>query len=230
MTPVMTLREMGSFMRFSKRMPLAALMAVLLLCLGGLALADDPVTDWGPDPMFSSVIMANGGEAVSLFVTPDGSGRALTEAYAFGGYSVDATVTATLVDYGGMPITNFPAEDMWLEPTTDGLVLCVGGSVADGNTDSSGRAYWSGPILAGGSNNEGCWVMINGSPLTSGTLPLQFNSADLTGDLAVGLSDVVVFTQDFFGDYNYRSDFCWDGTLNLSDLTMLAGAVGAQCP
>ena len=61
-------------------------------------------------------------------------------------------------------------------------------------------------------------------------LDIQFNSADINGDLIVNLSDLGVFTTDYFGSYRYRSDFAWDGMVNLSDLGRFASAYGAGCP
>jgi len=60
--------------------------------------------------------------------------------------------------------------------------------------------------------------------------PVYFNSPDLSGDLKVGLSDVTLFAADFYGPYNYRSDFDWDGEVGLTDLVIMAAAMGATCP
>jgi hypothetical protein len=62
------------------------------------------------------------------------------------------------------------------------------------------------------------------------SLDIAINSPDINGDLQVNLSDVVAFTQDYFGAYNYRSDFFWDGVLNLSDVARMAQGMGAICP
>jgi hypothetical protein len=37
------------------------------------------------------------------------------------------------------------------------------------------------------------------------------------------------FARDYFGAYHYRSDFRWDGAINLWDLSLMAGAIAAQC-
>ena len=57
---------------------------------------------------------------------------------------------------------------------------------------------------------------------------LLVNSPDLNGDLAVDLADVVLFVQDYFGPYNYRSDLCWDGRVGLNDLAYMAIALQAN--
>ncbi len=44
------------------------------------------------------------------------------------------------------------------------------------------------------------------------------------------LLDVVLFAQDFNSAYNYRSDFNWDGEVNLLDIVTLAQTQGIHCP
>jgi hypothetical protein len=61
-------------------------------------------------------------------------------------------------------------------------------------------------------------------------MDIQFNSADIDGNLIVNLSDVGTFAIDYNGAYNYRSDFRWDGMINLADVGNLASALGAACP
>lgn len=58
---------------------------------------------------------------------------------------------------------------------------------------------------------------------------VYFNSPDIDGDLQVNLGDVTLFAHDFNDGYNYRSDFDWDGHLNLGDLVVLAQGNGASC-
>ncbi len=59
---------------------------------------------------------------------------------------------------------------------------------------------------------------------------ININSPDINGDLVVNLSDVVEFARDYFGDDDYRSDFYWDGSVDLSDLVLMAQGIGASCP
>lgn len=185
---------------------------------------------WGPDPEYCRVWMNYPGlDPVSLFVVPDGSGMPLTAAMAGYGGIVDATIHLELVDYGGYPITNYPAEDMWLESDDDGLIFCPLGTMADGPTDASGQTTWSGALRGGGSSAAVCHVVVNGLVMFN-DLPLHFNSADLNGDLVVNLTDVGEFAIDFFGGYRYRSDFHYDGILNLRDVALMAAAMQAACP
>jgi hypothetical protein len=53
---------------------------------------------------------------------------------------------------------------------------------------------------------------------------------DINGDLQVNLADLTAFSQDFHGDYDYRSDFHWDGQLDLTDLTIMARGFDVSCP
>lgn len=186
--------------------------------------------DWGPDPSNCNVWMEYPGpETVSLFVNPDGSGRAFTEALLEYGGSVDATVHCQLIDHGGNPIENFPAEDLWLEPGDGGLVACDQGTCADTLTDVNGIATWSTPLHAGGNSQGICFVLVNGSVLFQG-LNLHFNSADINGDLVVNLTDISLMAENFFISYHYRADFYFDGVINLSDLGMMAQSLAASCP
>lgn len=202
----------------------------LLFLLGCLALALPAHASWGHDPEISSAWMDyTGTDPVSLFVVPDGSGSPLTEAMPGYGGTVNATIHVRLLDYSGNPIVGFPAEDMWLESLDGGLVFCPLGTMADGPTDLYGLATWTGPLRGGGFSEAVCLVMINGSALFQ-SLPLHFNSPDLNGDLVVNLADVGPFAVDFFGFYRYRSDFYFDGMLNLMDLGRMAAAMQASCP
>jgi hypothetical protein len=60
-------------------------------------------------------------------------------------------------------------------------------------------------------------------------VPLRFNSADINADGVINLSDVAIFAGDYFGAYHYRSDFWWDGNLNLSDIAKMVPAFGINC-
>lgn len=170
-------------------------------------------------------------ETLSLFNLPNGGGSAFADAYLPGGGTADATITLILRDGGGVVIPGFPGEDLWLESADGGMVPCTGGTVADFNTDVNGVTTWENPLAAGGQSTALCQVIVSGDPLTSNSgLAISFNSADINGDGAVNLTDVGNFSTDFYGAYNYRSDFVADGVLNLSDVGKLAVGVGAACP
>ena len=46
----------------------------------------------------------------------------------------------------------------------------------------------------------------------------------------MNLADVVLFARDYFGAYRYRSDFQWDGVLDLVDIVMMARGLESSCP
>jgi hypothetical protein len=186
-----------------------------------------------PDLTLSTAGTAAGAQ-VSVFTLPDGSGHGLNDCYIYGGTKIDATITLTLLDSNADPIYLYPACDMWLETSLGNLKLCPGGSCADGGTDYDGVTTFSNPLFAGGNSDplagETCIVIINGEALASPGLDIQFVSPDVNGDLVVTLTDVVLFAADYYGLYVYRSDFYYDGNVNLSDIVLLAQGLGAECP
>jgi hypothetical protein len=122
-----------------------------------------------------------------------------------------------------------------VESSDGGLVGCTGGTSADASTDALGATQWQAPLAAGGatsSTSDLTVVMINGAALTSnGGLAIAHNSADITADGQVNLSDVQAFAVDFYsGAYAFRSDFAFDAIVNLSDIVPLAQAMGGACP
>lgn len=173
----------------------------------------------------------SGPETLTLMVAPDGSGRSFDEAFLPWGNTEDATITLELKNANWEPVANFPREDLWLEAQNGGLIPCVGGTIADANTDAFGITWWQNPVLGGGSSEPLTIVLVNGAPieLTTG-VNLRFNSPDINGDLVVNLIDVALFSQDFFGAYDFRADFHRDGIINLQDLATFAQAYGGTCP
>jgi len=165
---------------------------------------------------------------VSLFVLPDGSGQLLTEA---NNGPIDATITVTLLDLLDDPIVLYPAEDVYLETSLDGMVACSGGVNADGPSDMYGNMTFTSALRAGGFSaiGEQMVVLINGMPLIGYDLDIKVNSADIDANGIVNLSDIVQFAGDM-GSYNFRSDFYQDGVLNLVDVIFMASSVGCNCP
>jgi len=169
-----------------------------------------------------------------LFNLPNGAGSTFANARSIGA-GVNATITLTLLDGGGVPVANFSAADMWLEKEvvagTGNFIACSGGTIANANTNALGVTTWAAPLRAGGWSTSKTLVVINGSPLTSNSgLLLQHNSADMNGDGAANLSDIPLFAADFYGAYAFRSDLQYDGLVNLSDIPRLAAGSGAICP
>lgn len=210
--------------------------SILLACLlGSSVLADEPTTI--PEIWVEHTIATEG--PVSLFNVPDGSGAPFSAAFGPGGAVVDATITMTLYDGppgSGQTVAHFPYEDMWLESDGGLLGFCPGGSCADAHTDVNGVTTWSTALNLGGRSNPDLggqiYILINGAvPEGEGLVAdLRMNSPDINGDLEVNLSDIPPFAEDFYGPYAYRSDFVWDGVVNLSDLAELAKAMATACP
>jgi len=158
-------------------------------------------------------------------------GLALNEAEIYNdGSVIDATITLHVLDWNGMPIPLYPAEDMWLESYDGGLALCPGGSIADFDTDVNGETSWTSSLRAGGHSMSSCVVHISGMALCQAPFDIYFNSADVNGDGVVNLSDVAVFAAAVFYEFDYSFDFLPDGVLNLSDIGRFASAIGASCP
>ena len=87
-----------------------------------------------------------------------------------------------------------------------------------------------GPAFRRGFSQTLCIVYINGDALTSsGGLALSFNSADLSGDGVVNLSDAGGFAA-VLGTTAYAGDFNFDGVVNVSDAGFMANGLGAACP
>ncbi len=176
-------------------------------------------------------IAFDGAESLSLLTVPDGSGNPFTRAYLPNGFIVDATVTLHVLWDDLEPIADFPSEDIWLEANDGGMISCVGATHPDTFTDSDGITQWTTPLSAGGYSESLLQVYINGDALNmSPALNIRTNSPDITSDLTVNLSDVGIFSSDFFGAYNYRSDFVCNGSLDLADVGKMAQNIGVSCP
>jgi len=142
-------------------------------------------------------------------------------------------------DANGLPISGYPAADIWLADTGvsgDNIALCQGGSGANADTDVNGATTLSGVIAGGGHSQVGMAVYVSGVAVTlnadgSGgiALPIDVNSPDISGDLLVNLADISLFSaaivsNDFVGDYTY------DGFVNLSDISLFSQWIGESCP
>ena len=204
----------------------------------------DPVS--GSDPVNVTLklrapaqaeLLPTAGQTASVFSVPDGSGRPLTEAYAWDGVSgseseiVDATLRVRLTDPNtGVSLSNFPREDIRL--IAPGVSGCEGGVPADADTDVNGETTFVLPLRAGGNTGAGgLEIAVRDVPSLTvvGASDLRMNSPDINGDLVVDLADVGTFAADFGGAYAYRSDFVWDGVIDLRDIGALAPTLGVAC-
>ncbi len=184
---------------------------------------------------------------VSLYTKPDGTGDPLTAAQLWDGTvgsapaSVDATIVVRLTDGLGNPVVGFPAANITVASQYGGWYQC-GSTVltADAATDVNGETTISGALFGGGSSAPGELLVVNvNSPLLGTTtypgglagLDYRVNSAEMTGDGIVNLSDVAAFSAVYYDpSYDYAGDYRWDGIVNLSDLSVLAGSIGISCP
>ena len=170
-------------------------------------------------------------QTVYVYCLPTGDGDALNDCRLLDGSRVDATITITVLDSNFEPVPYFPAEDLEIrynDPPP--WPICVGGTIADDFTDVNGQSTFSGRFYSGG-HGQGATIYISGAPIVQPPFENYFFfSPDINGDLIVDLTDVVTFAQDYFGEYNYRSDFSWDGELNLADVVLFAQALGIECP
>lgn len=210
----------------------------LVLVLASVGPADASIEVWG-------VWNWPHTEPVHIMVTPGGGGDSLSDAEFFGGAPADATIRVQLWVLSGSledpqppeTVANFPAEDLWLE--APGVAMCVGGANADGNTDADGWFTFSGQLNGGGWTNAnlgtpGLLVKVSGVALDDRFAQIRphilVNSPDMDGDGRVSISDIPPFADDFYGAYAFRSDFLWDGVINLSDVTRFAASLGESCP
>ncbi len=207
------------------------LLLPLILCiLVNTGMADIP-DYFLANPVFATT------EPVSVYTLPGGEGHSLANCFLFGGSEADASIQLTIEASSGEFIAGLPAEDLWLEPDGEAdLVFCAGGNIADHPTDAEGRTSFSGPFSGGGwfPAVVGTASLVLHTPYNIPCLdwpdvPISINSPDLLVDHVVNLSDVVVFVGDYYGEYTYRSDFYWDGVINLSDIVLLSQALGAAC-
>ncbi len=193
-----------------------------------LALIAVPAMANIPFPDLCVLDNAAGSDGAVVFTNPAGGGNMLSDARLTGGVPVDATLTLTVVNSEGDPIANYPASDIWLVSSGGGLVTC-GLAMPGAATDANGQTSWVAGI-AGGSNSlaEDAQAIIGSAPVPN-TAAVHFVGADITGDLAVNLSDITLFTQTLAA-YNAYADFNNDQVVNLSDITVFTQAIGTACP
>jgi len=209
----------------SSRKVIALLVSCLFLGLATAAWAGIP------DPDNSSFTSA-ATDDVSILVCPLGDGDSFSGAQAFGlgPGTANALITVTLLDINFVPVVNYPREDVWLE--ANGLCYCPDGNIADANTDANGMTQFDLPLRAGGCSDDGSTVIwVNGDAINNPPLDhLLYNSPDMNCDLVVNLTDIVFFSQVYYGAYDYCADFYWDGSINLSDIVFLAQHNSHACP
>jgi hypothetical protein len=203
-----------------------ALFAVMLLLASAVAASAQITPPW---PQFEVWMDGPGGH---VWVTPAGTGPSLAQAHALGPGLVDATIHLEITDTNGDPIFGYPYEDMWIEGQGPGFAFCIGGTVADADTDTDGRTTFAGPFAAGGQilPPDQPVVVVAGAPVPNTDLPLTVNSPDVNGDLHVDLADIALFIQAIGEPYDLRFDFDLSGGVDLTDVAIFASAIGQECP
>ena len=199
----------------NKRLLSLAVAGAMVLGLAGVASAGIP------DEGQSSAASAGG----TVLITPASTGGSIADA--------GATINVTVLDAGGLPVPNFPFQDIWLGHNgNNAIALCQGGSTADLNTNAAGFTTIGG-VIGGGGFSLTTQVYINGTPLTQAPLNVALNSPDiiLTGDsfLVVEIADFGAFGQDF-GSTAFRSDLVFDGVVDLADFSRFGQSYFQQCP
>ncbi len=186
---------------------------------------------------YVDTITAPNTEEVSLFILPDATGSPLASAQTFGGASTDARLTVRVVGADGVAIPYFPFDDLWLDSEATTQHSCVPrGFVGDDNSNINGEVAFANPLAGGGWSEGPIWLYIYGVKALDLELvevppvAIRFNSADINADGVVDMADLPLFASDYYGPYAYRSDFHWDGVVNLSDLAKLATSLGSSCP
>ena len=182
---------------------------------------------------------------VSLFSAPDGSGGVLREADSWSGTPgntprvVNARIEVTLTNEKGEPIANYPAEKIRVRAANGSWTECAEERlVAASDTDGAGRTAITGALFASGTATAGDLLRISIDDPDVGIVTyiaagsgfdVRVRSADFGDDGAVDVQDLGNFAGDLSAGYAERSDFLWDGQLNLNDVARFASVYGAEC-
>lgn len=165
---------------------------------------------------------------LSVCVFPDRPPRT----FQAGGLEVQAELRFPVILIGLAPEPHPVPIEWWFGGPQ---VVCAGSSVG-AERDAEGWVSLMPVIRGGGHNGPGdtgsisLWIPVCPNQLLELDSALYFNSPDINGDLHINLSDVSLFAADIYRSYDYRSDFNWDGAVNLSDIVFMATGLGASCP
>lgn len=169
-----------------------------------------------------STATSAGGILVSC---PAGDGETL----ASRGATVTVTLRSSLCGGVGVPVVNFPREDVWLQGAVPGAIqLCAGGIIADAPSNAAGIMTISGAIAGGGWSEAGMVVVVLGQLLPE-ALYIRVHSPDITGDRNVNLADVGPFSADLAAQSGFRSDFFPDDIVNLADVGIFSAHMSHVC-
>jgi len=190
------------------------------------------------DNATSGVVQPCSSTAVSLggcmFNCPQGDGVRFD---SFGG-----TISITVKDITGAPIAGIPATDFWADGCGGNVILCGGSGSSNANaaTDANGQTEMVGTMAAGGCDQVGLAVVVQGvvllDPGAACLSPLCLNfklvSPDIDGNNVVNLADFSVFGAGYTSPpkpYNPCIDYNCDGVVNLADFSRFASHYLHQC-
>ena len=217
---------------------------IIVLTLALLTLPVAVLAQGTPVAANSTATLVCADPAVSIYVLPDGSGIPLSQSYGSITSPITATIVVTLFDASGLPVPGVYNREIRLEYQNSNMSWCSdsfypppphAANCADSDTNVAGQTTFTLAYHGGGAQFQSCrvWVLeANGlyMPIPQ-TLAVSMNSPDITGDLVVNLSDIVAFAGDLQGGVApYRSDFAWDGVINLTDMVIFSQALGVTCP
>lgn len=178
-------------------------------------------------------------------ITPEGTGSVVamsvlivgSDGFPIAGFSRDRI---KIVIYGGSGVNTIGCGSTVFEYPIVGEF--------DYDAGSGGQMYFNKPLRGGGQRplnglglavmvqtNDGRWFRISNTSRSDSSngwsRHLVIASPDIDADGSVGLSDSQIFSTDFYtGNNPYRSDFNFDGIVNLGDVIKLSQSNGQSCP
>lgn len=169
-----------------------------------------------------------GGGPVSICLLPDRESRG----FLAGGIATEVVLRfpVALIGAAAQPDDIIPVE-WW----NGGPAVLCGSFVNEVTRDENGWVSLLPDLRGGGhcgpdeTGDITLWIPVCPNQMLELGSAVYFNSPDINGDLRVDLSDMPLFVGDFFRAYTYRSDFNWDGQVNLSDLVMMTQGLGSSC-
>jgi hypothetical protein len=138
----------------------------------------------------------------------------------------------TVKDNVAAPVPGVPATDMWLISCNDLLNLCNGSSAitAAAATDVNGQTTFTGDIAAGGCDNGGVRVVVQGIVIGAGIcgdpcVPVKVRSADFDANGVPEGIDFVVFATGYPVDpaADDCRDFNNDNKVDVLDFSKFTG-------
>lgn len=143
----------------------------------------------------------------------------------------NATITLTVHDSQGNPISDIPGQDFWLVGERNGLSLCGGAYAIDAGapTDENGITTISGAMAAGGCD-QAIYVVAMGLTIKTPedcdvpvTLDIRTHSPDVNGDRVVDSLDANALGnawEPLGGTYDECLDFDCNGSIDAVDFSV----------